>query len=102
VESAETLIGAWVAILIHAQLQKIELVAEKDQHPEDPQNHAREPASGHRLAQNPHPEEHAPDGKRIREDRGTPRFHERNAVDRENIPGRHVEKRDRDQPRPGT
>jgi len=27
VESEETLIGAWVAILIHAQLQKIELTS---------------------------------------------------------------------------
>jgi len=50
----------------------MELVTEEHQHPEDAQNHAREPAAGHRLAQDPHAEQHAPHRKCIREDRGTP------------------------------
>ncbi len=47
----------------------MDLVTEKHQHPDEPQNHAYELAARHRFAQDPHAEQHAPDRKRMGENR---------------------------------
>lgn len=81
--------------------QRMHLAEEEQTEAAHARGHAEQASRPERLAEHECPEDHAPHGHRIAEDRRPARLEHRDRVDGEDVPSRHVEERDDGEARPG-